>query len=194
MTSDSFYTKNAAKFFSATAHIDMSQLYDQFLPLIPKGGAILDAGCGSGRDALAFKLRGYKVEAFDVSEPLTALAQVLTGLPIKISTFLTYHAEQPFDGIWACASLLHVPRTELTQTLTHLAQYLSKSGYFYCSFKLGEEDIERDGRHFTNMTEHDLKTALGVTPLQIFKHWQTSDLRPGREHELWLNAILIHKE
>ena len=192
--SDSFYDQNAAEFFSSTAHIDASSLYEDFLPLIPKGGSILDAGCGSGRDALAFKLRGFQVEAFDASASLAALAQILTTQQVDVCRFLEYQSDKVFDGIWACASLLHLPYGELASNITHLARFLSPGGHFYCSFKYGEGELERDGRHFTNLTETGLDTLLADTPLCIAKQWKTSDMRPGREHEKWLNGILRHKD
>lgn len=190
---DDFYEQNAAEFFNTTAYIDASSLYRQFLPLLPDGGCILDAGCGSGRDSLAFKQQGYKVEAFDASAELAALAQVLTGLPVQTCRFMEFEANTRFDGIWACASLLHVPFTELADNITHLAKYLATDGFFYCSFKYGEEEQIRDKRHFTNMTEEKLSLLLERTPLQIYESWMTCDLRVDRKQEQWLNAILCHR-
>ena len=143
---------------------------------------------------MAFKLRGYKVDAFDASEGLSALAQILTGLPIAICRFLDYQSDKQFDGIWACASLLHLPQSELAANINHLASFLAADGFFYCSFKYGEGETERDGRHFTNLTEVALEALLKETPLCIAKQWKTSDMRPGREQEQWLNAILRHKD
>ncbi len=191
---NSFYDENAGDFFSATAQIDASDLYDSFLPLIPDSGRILDAGCGSGRDALAFKLQGYEVAAFDASKALSGLAQVLTGLPVQTCRFDDFSSNEPFDGIWACASLLHVPLSELPDNLSHLSRFLSDTGVFYCSFKYGDGEAERDGRHFSNLTESTLATLLENTPLTIKNTWISSDLRPGREDEKWLNTILQHKD
>jgi SAM-dependent methyltransferase len=58
-----YYEQNAEQFFADTIAVDMSALYARFLASIPAGGSILDAGCGSGRDAKAFALRGYRVAA-----------------------------------------------------------------------------------------------------------------------------------
>ena len=59
----SYYEQNAEQFFADTVEVDMSALYARFLESIPAGGSILDAGCGSGRDAKAFALRGYRAAA-----------------------------------------------------------------------------------------------------------------------------------
>ncbi|MRI33611.1 SAM-dependent methyltransferase [Endozoicomonas sp. OPT23] len=191
---NSFYDKNAGDFFSSTAQIDASDLYDQFLPYIPKNGLILDAGCGSGRDSLAFKLKNFQVTAFDASHAMSALAQVATGLTIQTCRFDEFISSNQYDGIWACASLLHIPLFNLSNNITHLAQFLKADGVFYCSFKFGDEEVERDGRHFTNLTEDSLASVLIGTPLAIKKSWLSNDLRPGREKEQWLNAILQRKE
>ncbi len=191
---ESYYNTEAVSFFNDTAHVDMSDLYAQFLPLLPTGGTILDAGCGSGRDSLAFIQRGFAVTAFDASHQLAALATAHTGLTVSTGRFLDFESTQLFDGIWACASLLHLPYCQLTDNLNHLAQYLTKDGYFYCSFKYGEGETERGGRHFTNFTQASLNQLLAKTELVVFKLWTTEDRRPARSHELWLNAILRHKQ
>ena len=178
-------------FYDSTVFVDANALYREFLPLFTKTAHILDAGCGSGRDALAFLKRGYQVTAFDGSERLSRYAVQLTGLQVKTALFDTFQSEVEFDGIWACASLLHVPEKKLPHTLNHLAGFLTDSGYFYCSFKYGQGESKREGRHFTNLDENGLEQLLESTVLKPFKVWVTTDLRPGRENERWLNAILI---
>ena len=192
--SNTYYEQNATDFFNSTVHIDASLLYERFLPLLPDCGSILDAGCGSGRDTLAFKRQGYQVKAFDASTALSALTQVLTGLPVQTCRFLEFESNTQFDGIWACASLLHLPFAELATNITYLAKYLASDGFFYCSFKYGEEEQTRNGRHFTSMTEEKLALLLKATSLQIFEIWTTSDLRVDRQQEQWLNIILCHQK
>lgn len=186
-----FYDLNAKSFFNSTVDVDTQSLYQHFLPNIKEHGHILDAGCGSGRDAKAFLELGYQVTAFDGSKTMAMMASKLTGLAVKHSLFKAFHSEQQFDGIWACASLLHVPYTELSDTFTHLASFLKMNGTFYCSFKLGENhQITRNGRVFTDLNYSGLVDILSTTPLKINQHWQTSDLRPDRTGEQWLNALL----
>ncbi len=60
-----YYEDNAEEYIRSTKDLDMSALYDQFLPHVPAGGLILDAGCGSGRDAKRFAEMGFRVEAID---------------------------------------------------------------------------------------------------------------------------------
>lgn len=187
-----YYNQNAQQFFDSTIGVEMESLYQKFLPHIPKGGRILDAGCGSGRDSKAFLDKGFQVDALDASEELVKLATELTGIPVTHSTFLNYKADkETYDGIWACASLLHVPTEELGRTFTHLGQSLKPEGFFYCSFKLGETELDRNGRFFRDLTLGKLQQILTLTgTLEVDTWWETSDLRPGRENEKWLNAVL----
>ncbi len=96
-----------------------------------------------------------------------------------------------FNAIWACASLLHLPYAELTDTFRHLARFLITGGLFYCSFKYGDDEVERGGRHFTNLNEKRLQDVISGTGLQIDTTWQTEDRRPERAGEFWLNGLLV---
>ncbi|WP_034841613.1 class I SAM-dependent methyltransferase, partial [Endozoicomonas numazuensis] len=102
-----FYERNSDSFFDSTVTVDAQALYDQFLPLLPDHAHILDAGCGSGRDALVFLKKGYQVTEFDGSPSLAERASELTGLVIQCSLFEEFTSDHRFDGIWACASLLY---------------------------------------------------------------------------------------
>ncbi|MGO0308749.1 class I SAM-dependent methyltransferase [Endozoicomonas acroporae] len=185
-----FYQKNAMQFYNSTVGVDAQELYKFFLPLIPDGGHILDAGCGSGRDARAFIDRGYKVTAFDASGTLAAMASKLTGLAVETCLFDEFQTERQFDGVWACASLLHVPYVELAATINHLAGFLVSNGCLYCSFKYGQGEVLRDGRLFTYMDEALLQDLLKPTDLWVLTSWTTHDLRPEKAIEQWLNVIL----
>jgi 2-polyprenyl-3-methyl-5-hydroxy-6-metoxy-1,4-benzoquinol methylase len=79
-----YYNHNAVQFIGATLEVDMGSLCQPFLSRLPAGAEILDAGCGSGRDALAFQALGYRVSAFDASEPLAALAAQVLGIPVAV--------------------------------------------------------------------------------------------------------------
>ncbi|ATG73474.1 hypothetical protein AN401_05990 [Zobellella denitrificans] len=186
-----FYQQNALSFYRDTVSVDMASLYGCFLPHVAKGGRILDAGCGSGRDARYFLHQGFAVEAFDASPALADLARQLTGLPVVVCRFEEFTGPSRFDAIWACASLLHVPLAKLPGVMAHLTNLLQPDGVFYCSFKYGDGEIRRDGRTFTNMTETGLVRLLTGLPLRLEALWQTGDLRSGREQERWLNALLV---
>ena len=185
-----FYNLNASQFAADTTNVDMSALYARFLPKLPPDGIILDAGCGTGRDSRFFLAKGFTVCAFDASTEMVRLARELTGLDVRLSTFLSYQSDIHFDGIWACASLLHIAEAELAVTFNHLGSLLKSRGVLYCSFKLGSGEVQRDGRCFTQMTADRLGVVLSDTRLKIAEYWVTADARPGRKHEQWLNALL----
>ena len=185
-----YYQHNAQRFFNDTVNVDMSSLHEAFIQHLPDGARVLDAGCGSGRDALAFSLRGYQVEAFDASPELVTLARHLTGLPVQQTTFADVSETERYDGIWCCASLLHVPRAALPDVMRKLANALKPGGVWYVSFKYGEGEREQEGRHFTDMTEESLLQLLKAVPgIRAETLWVTQDKRPERD-EKWLNALL----
>lgn len=185
-----FYDQNARSFFSQTVAADMSEAQNRFLHYVPRGGRILDAGCGSGRDAKAFAERGYEVEAFDASAEMVRMSSEHTGLPVQQMTFEQVHWDKHFDGIWASASLLHVPRSDLTHIIAKLRQALKRDGILYLSFKYGTDEREKDGRRFTDMDEEALQTELRQAgDLDLIEIWTSEDVRPGRTGERWLSAL-----
>ena len=115
-----YYNKNADSFFTGSVNADMAEDREAFLAYVPAGGKILDAGCGSGRDMIAFRDAGFDVSGFDASEELCRIAAEKTGIPVKQLFFEELEGEQEYDGIWACASLLHVARTDLPDVLRRL--------------------------------------------------------------------------
>ncbi len=188
-----FYNRNAAGFFEDTVGVDMSTLHRRFLREIPDGGTLLDAGCGSGRDAKAFKDYGYRVAAFDASHELAALASEYLGQPVAVRTFADIDEIAFYDGIWACASLLHLPLCEIPAALVRLWAALKPGGTLYLSFKEGQGERKKDGRHFTDLNENALRGLLGnLNHIEKIDFWQTTDQRPGRT-DRWLNAMVRRK-
>ncbi|MBL3591638.1 MAG: class I SAM-dependent methyltransferase [gamma proteobacterium endosymbiont of Lamellibrachia anaximandri] len=187
-----YYKNNAKTFVESTLQVDMQPLYQRFLPLLPGYAHILDAGCGSGRDARHFIKNGYQVTAFDASTEIAVLAEKEIGQSVQVQRLQDIQYQNQFDGIWACASLLHVPAKELPDVFHRLADALKPNGVIYCSFKYGRGEYEKQGRRFTDLDEAGLQSLVGETEtLTIKEMWVTADLRPGREDERWLNGILV---
>lgn len=185
-----YYQHHADDFFNSTVNVDMRSLYTPFLERIPKGGRILDAGCGSGRDSKAFLQQGYRVEAFDATAEMAKLASQHTGLSVKQMTFSDVDTVNRYNGIWCCASLLHVSAAELPDAMAKLARALKPGGIWYVSFKYGDGERVKDGRRFTDLNEQGLNTLLaGLAGIALVGHWITEDKRPDRS-EMWLNALL----
>ena len=187
---EQYYDDQVAAFARDTLTLDMGTMYAPFLAYIPPGGHIFDAGCGPGRDSREFLRRGYDVTACDASSAMVALATQITGRPVLHLRFQNLAFVEKFAGVWACASLLHVPRVEMDDVLTRLARALIPGGVLFASFKYGDSEGLRNGRHFTDYTEQRWMELLshqpGLTPLTT---WTTSDLRPGRTTERWLNVL-----
>ena len=184
-----YYNKHAEEFTASTFEVDMESLYQPFLVELQEGARILDVGCGSGRDTLAFKNKGYQVDAIDYSEELVKKATQLTGIPVRLQSFYEIDADQAYDGIWACASLLHCERTRLKEVIGKLLSALKPNGMLYMSFKYGNGDRQKDGRQFTDLGEVQAKALLGqFDRVQQIQQWITIDQRPERQ-EKWLNLI-----
>lgn len=185
-----YYNQNADQFFATTYQVEMTSLYQSFLRYLPEHASILDLGCGSGRDALAFKNFGHQVEAIDYSEELVGKACQLTGLPVQLGNFYELSAQGKYDGIWACASLLHCERDKLSDVLQRILRALKPNGVCYMSFKYGDQNREKDGRSFTDVNEkqtHDLLKSFD--DVLLLQQWITTDKRPDRTEE-WLNILL----
>lgn len=191
MSMKDYYRLSANEYVLSTRDIDMHQLYRRFTALMPLGGRLLDAGCGSGRDALAFKRLGYAVEAFDASPELAALASKHSDVDVKVMSFLDLDAANQYDGIWACASLLHLPEEDQPAALSRLINALKPNGVLYVSYKLGEaQRTDSLGRHFTDATAPRLNLWLeGLPASKPLETWETPDQRPDAV-QTWLNALI----
>jgi HKD family nuclease len=186
-----YYNRNAARYVADTVEVNVSALRERFLARVPAGGFILDAGCGSGRDSLAFLEHGYRVRAFDAAPEIARLAAERIGQPVQVQRFDELDERAAYDGIWACASLLHLPAAELPNALQRLWAALKPDGVLYLSLKHGDgERVDAEGRHFTNATEARLRDWLATLPgIAAIDCWLTPDQRPDRP-ETWLNALV----
>lgn len=134
---------------------------------------------------------GYSVEAIDGSKELCKLASEYIGQAVKCVYFQDYIPTNCADGIWACASLLHLHYDDIKAVVSRLANYLNKDGCFYMSFKYGDYEGERNGRFFTDMNEDRLVDVLTGTGLRIDSMYISQDVRPGRENEKWINVFCV---
>lgn len=185
-----FYEENAESFTSGTISADMKDARSRFLERLPFPARILDFGCGSGRDTKAFLDAGYTVDAVDGSPKLCRAASEYTGIGVKQMLFQELEEENAYDGIWACASILHLPKEELAPVLKKIAAALRPEGILYTSFKYGTFEGMRGGRYFTYFTEETLPGFWREIPeLKEPEIWITEDVRPGRDGERWINIL-----
>ncbi len=190
-TTIEYYNKNADRFVRGTFSVDFVETQERYLSKLKEGAYILDFGCGSGRDTKYFLSKGYRVDATDGSEELCRMAGKNTGLAVRQMFFSELDAHERYDGIWACASVLHLPREELKSVLKKMAAAIKQNGVIYISFKYGEFEGLRNDRYFTDFTWETFKDYMqDMRNLQIEEYWITGDVRPGRGDEKWLNLIL----
>lgn len=190
----SYYDKNAAGFVESTVNVEFGELQERFARMLPEGGRILDLGCGSGRDSLAFVNSGFVVDAVDGSEAMVKAASELTGLPVAHALFDEHEPAGEYDGIWACSSLLHVSMSDLAPIIGKYAGHLKPGGVFYMSFKFGDIEGMRNGRRLTDLDEASFSELIGrIDGLRIDSLDVTFDVRPGRANEQWLNAWCVRE-
>ena len=189
-----YYNENAQSFASGTVSVKFTEVQDKFLEKLNPDAYILDFGCGAGRDTKYFLSRGYQVDAVDGSEQLCRIASEYTGIKVRQKLFQELDEKEKYDGIWACASILHLPKKHLREVWENMYAALKSEGWIYASFKYGEFEGERNGRYFTDFTTDTFKDFIhDMHGLKIEEQWITGDVRPGRGEEKWLNLLLQKK-
>lgn len=187
----SYYNTNTSSFVESTLSVKMTDAWKRFTSKLAPSSLILDFGCGSGRDTKYFLEHGFKVEAMDGSEELCKAASEYTGITVNQQLFQDWKSEAKYNAIWACSSILHLSKQELKQVIGNIRYALLPAGIFYTSFKYGNFEGVRNGRYFTDLTEVSFADLINeVSGFEIIGEWITSDVRPGREEEKWLNVIL----
>ena len=172
----------------------MSDLYEPFLRHLPKGSHILNAGCGVvGRDTKHFINLGYNVTAIDASQQMVNISSQFTGQKTLLMAFQDLSFVNCFDGIWASASFLHVPRQEMGLVFKKFIVAMKDGGIWYLSFKVGSgERIHKDGRFFNDYDEGAFWNFLSSYRqiLDIVKINSTITNKDGCLPEKWLNILL----
>ena len=194
MDSIQYYNKNNKAFIEDTKNVDMSDIYIHFTSRLPMHSYVLDAGCGSGRDSLYFHLLGYRVLSIDASEEMVKYTKSILinkNVEVRQINFDELNYENTFDGIWACASLLHVPANEFLSVIEKFIFALKENGVMYMSFKYGREPLIKGERYFLNFTKKSLiDSLLNFNSIKIEYLWYTGDKRKYRNSERWINCIL----
>ena len=197
MSSLDYYNTNAQAFYERTINANIGDERDKFLaqinPLpVNSMAKILDAGCGVGRDACYFEQIGYEVTAFDGSIEMVKLANQLLARPATQMLFKDMRYNEEFEGVWAAASLLHVPPKELGDVLQKIYQALKRDGVFFASFKHGEGEHTYEGRTFYYMNDPTIRTCLSPY-FKIIDIWtkedRTSKVAPSPD-KTWLNVLV----
>ena len=143
-----FYRRNAEA-YAGWAKAPSARL-KEFMALLPPGGSILELGCGAGNHSAEMLAAGFKLRVTDGSPEMAEIASRRLGHPVEAMLFDELDDHEAYDGVWASACLLHVPRHELAGILGRIRRALKPDGVFYASFKTGEGD-GRDslGRYYS---------------------------------------------
>ena len=162
-----------------------------FVSYLPEHARIIDMGCGSGRDAAAFVRMGYETVGLDASEKLAEIAVKESGASVIIADMSSWVADEPFDGIWCCASILHLQDEELRSVFDNFERNLKPGGAIFISVKSGiETGTDEKGRYMRNFTEKELEDLLHIANISVAAQWETKDML-SREDFFWINMIGI---
>jgi len=185
-----FYNTHAREWHELVKGIKETDKCDAFLKYLPEKAHILDLGCGNGCETKYFLEKGYDVTAMDGSRELVNYAREHTNHPIHHMRFDELHVLDEFDGIWACASLLHLSQERLLIILEkNILPALRESGIFFLSFRYGEGESEHQGRYFYDYHEESFKALMKkVDRLQLKELWKTE--RTKENGFEFLNGIL----
>lgn len=185
-----YYIDNATDYASRTIDADMSLLHNQFLARLPPGGSILDAGCGAGRDLKVFIDRGYQACGIDASASLVEIAKQYSGASCTVSRIEEIADTRRFDGIWACASLLHFPKVDIESVLHRFHKALVPGGTLFASVQQGVgEQTAPDGRFFAYYQLQELVNAVEAANFIVAKAWLTKDTLCRSNSNSWINIL-----
>lgn len=190
MDSIDYYERYGSAYFENTVNLSMEEQLEQFLEYLPENAEVLDLGCGSGRDGKYLEEAGCYVTLMDGSRQMCRLAEIYTDQEVLCMTFEEMTFDEVFDGIWACASLLHVPGREMDDILEKVIHALKPGGILYMSFYYGEEEGIRNHRFFHDYTEQTMTDLLRRHPaLEVLTMFATSDSRGDHSGMRWLNVF-----
>lgn len=186
-----FYNDNANKYFESTKDGNMLEKYNSFLKHIPSNGSILDFGCGSGRDSKYFIEQGYSVTAIDGSKELCKLASEYIGQDVMCMNFLELNDINMYDGIWACASIIHLTYDELLSVIPKMIMSLKDHGIIYTCFKNGEGNEVVDGKYFTYLTKDGfIDVIIKFNELELIDYYDSRSVTNMNETRYWNNFVL----
>lgn len=156
-----FYADNAAVYATRERKLPITRL-EKFLAALPEGGTVLELGCGGGQDSAYMQSLGFDVTATDGSPELAREAEALLGRSVEIIRFEELEKNAIFDGIWAEASLLHVPRSLMPDVFTRILRACKPGGVFHASFKAGDTEGHDEFGRYYNYLSADLLSGMLV--------------------------------
>ena len=187
-----YYEDNAEDYINKTSNADLSRQYQRFLKYLPPSGHIMDLGCGSGRDIHYFLQQNYLVDALDSSRKFCEFVNKKLGIEAINCKIQDWKTDKKYDGVWACASLLHLDAREFNSFLENLPMYLKPNGVLFASVKNGiKTGLSNDGRFYENYSEDFIrKTVKKIPGLSLQELWFSKDTLE-RNNFRWMNFIIL---
>ena len=189
------YEANAKSFWLGTRDHDVSQNIAAFLQALvrqwgrDKALDILDFGCGPGRDLLTFKALGHRATGLDGSQAFCEMAHQHSACPVLHQQFLSLDlGENRFDGIFANASLFHVPGQELPRVLTQCHRALRAGGVLFMSNPRGDAEGWQGERYGHYMELEESKFCLEQAGFSIIDHYYRPEGKPLHQQP-WLAIV-----
>lgn len=189
-----YYNRFAKEYYEKTVNATMEEQLKKFMDLLPTGGAVLDLGCGSGRDSLLLVEEGFDVTSLDGAKKMCELAQIHVGQEVLNLTYDQLDFNEVFDGIWASASLVHEEPDNLPVTLQRVLDCLKSKGVMYLSFRHGDFIGFNSDINFYAYTEATLGSILEQCSekqkIEIIDVFITRDSREEFLDNEWINIYI----
>lgn len=188
-----YYNKNAKIYCKQTLVGNLKENYDRFLKQLQPNSYILDFGCGSGRDSKYFIDNGYKVKSTDGSEEMCKLATQYISQEVNYMKFEELNDVDTYDGIWACASILHVEKNNLLNVLIKMINALKTNGIIYTSFKIGKGYEIKENKYYNYLTKNEMLQILDKTRknVKLIDYFETlPSTKRNDQNTIWGNFII----
>jgi len=185
-----YYQKNYKQYHEKTFFVDPSSFLTPIAEKLKPGSTILDIGCGSGRDLLWFRQRGFKVFGFERSVGLSSLARENVGCEVIEGDFETYDFSQlSVDAILLIGALVHLPHGKIPAILNSISRALKGDGIIFLSLKKGAENTkDSQGRVFYLWNDGELRDMFKDLALDVIDYFQQpSKIGTG---EVWIGYLL----
>ena len=166
---------------------NLYQLISKYSNYLEENSTILDVGFGSGRDAIFFADRGFKVSALDNNlNFIHELRKKRNDIELIHSSIRDLSSPIPFDAMWICGTISHIPVNQLKITIQGIVKNLKVNGYLFISYKCSEHSfsmVDDLGRFFQVMRSEDMLDLLKGNGIEVIE--TEMDIADRNDEALW---------